>query len=480
MQDGRELGWEVESRRLRILLVNTSDQGGGAEQSVWNLFKEYRARGHDSWMVVRNKRSNHPCVNPIRNEPSRNPWSELCDRAADNVGRYEDRVRGVTRVLNLLNWVSHPSRQYARARGHEDFDFPGTAHLLGLSGSFPDIVHCYNLHEGYFDLRLLPQLCSQRPVILDLRDAWLLSGHCAHSFDCERWKIGCGNCPDLSIYPAIQHDGTAFNWRRKRDIFAKSRVYVAAPSQWLMDKVYHSMLAPAVIESRIIPTGVDLRVFQPAERAKVRNLLNIPQNARVLLFAANGIRKNIWKDYQTLRQSVGLVAQRLRREPLLFIALGENAPAERVGEALLQFVPYQKDENQVASYYQAADLYVHGAKVDNFPRTVLEALACGTPVIASGVGGIPEQVHSLKGRNRGDAALPTGIVVPSGDSQSMADAMEWLLQNDVLRETLGRNAAQDARERFDLQRQADSYLDWYHSIRSIPGSLATSANGEVT
>jgi glycosyltransferase involved in cell wall biosynthesis len=76
-------------------------------------------------------------------------------------------------------------------------------------------------------------------------------------------------------------------------------------------------------------------------------------------------------------------------------ALGENAPAEDVGGAELRFVPYQKDPETVARCYQAADVYVHAACAEVWGLTITEALACGTPVVATAVGGIPEQVKGL-------------------------------------------------------------------------------------
>src|SRR5206468_11861629 len=142
------------------------------------------------------------------------------------------------------------------------------------------------------------------PLVITMHDAWLLSGHCAHSFACERWQTGCGECPDLTIPPAIARDATAFNWKRKRDLYARSRFYVAAPSRWLIDKLARSILAPAVIESRVVPNGIDLEVFRPGDRATTRAKLDLPQDADVLLFTALSIRENVWKDYQTLRAAI--------------------------------------------------------------------------------------------------------------------------------------------------------------------------------
>ncbi len=325
------------------------------------------------------------------------------------------------------------------------------------------------MHGNYFDLRVLSSLSRRVSVVLTLHDAWLISGHCAHSFDCDRWQTGCGQCPDLGIYPAIRRDATAQNWQRKRDIFAQSRLYVSTPCQWLMSKVKSSILYEAAAETRVIPYGVDLSVFRPVDRAAVRAELGLEQDALVLTFAANGIRKNVFKDYQTMRGAVQTVAERSPQRKLIFLGLGEDAPTERIGRAQVRFIPFERDAGRIARYYQAADLYVHAARVDTFPNAVLEALACGTPVVATAVGGIPEQVKALPiGAGPHDTAMTpgdaTGALTPLGDVRGMAFAIELLLKDGCLRQRLGENAARDARRRFDLGRQADAYLEWYREL----------------
>ena len=181
-----------------------------------------------------------------------------------------------------------------------------------------------------------------------------------------------------------------------------------------------------------------------------------------------------------IRATIAQVAEKLGRKSVLFVALGENGPTKKIDQAEVRFVPYQKDPQTVARYYQAADLYVHAAKVDTFPTTILEALACGTPVVATAVGGIPEQVKGLGISNLGfriaEGGLPTfdlnryelgdatGVLVAPGDAEAMAEGVIALLTNDFSRSRLGENAANDARERFDLQRQVSRYLEWYQTI----------------
>jgi glycosyltransferase involved in cell wall biosynthesis len=457
-----------EQVAVRILLVSTSDQGGGAERSAWSLFKAYAAQGHKSWLAVGYKRSDDPDLILIPNESSTSRWTKMWDGMGMRLEQKAPGSRGFYRMASLARLLSNPRRWTDVRRGYENFHFPGTWRLLDLVDR-PQIVHCFNLHGDYFDLRALSSISRKVPVVLDLRDAWLLSGHCAHSFDCDRWRTGCGNCPDLTLYPAIGRDGTAANWRRKREIYAASRIYISTPSQWLMRKVEQSMLAPAIVQARVIPTGVDLTIYHPGDKAAARRALHLPQDAKILLFAANQIRRNIWKDYNTVELAIASVGKRYGAGNIHLVALGENGPAGKVGETQVHFVPHQADPETVALYYQAADIYVHAARADTFPRVVLEALACGIPVLATAVGGIPEQIKPLQGPKSitprsYTAQEATGILTQPGDPEEMAFGMDRLLRNDSLRHQLSRNARADAVRRFDLQVQATRYIEWYRAI----------------
>jgi glycosyltransferase involved in cell wall biosynthesis len=463
-------------RPLTIVTVNTADTGGGAERVGRELHESYLAAGEDAWLAVGRKRGNDPRTIELPNRERRTAWARAWMRAADALPQ---RGAGFRTARALREVVAEPMRWAARRQGREDFAFPGTATLLELPARPPDVLHLHNLHGGYFDLRELPSLTARVPAVLTLHDAWLFSGHCAHSFDCGRWETGCGECPMLWIHPAVPRDATDFNWIRKRDIFSRSTLHVAAPCEWLAGRMRRSILMPAVRELRVIPFGVNLAVFRPQDKAAARAALGLDPARPVLLTFANSLRERSWKDSNAFRDALGRLSGAAANAQ--WIALGAMGPDEQVGAARIRFVGSATDDRALARWYSAADAYVHPARADTFPLMVLEALACGTPVVATAVGGIPEQIVSGA---FGPEALAsagidraTGALVPPGDGRALAEAIAGIVALDApARAALSANAGRDARTRFDARRHQREYLDLLREVTvalpAVPGRSA--------
>jgi glycosyltransferase involved in cell wall biosynthesis len=398
--------------------------------------RELRARGHEATMAVGHRATDEAGVMAVPNWEERTP-----------VARGAAHLAHVTK-RDWIRRAGEPLRTARVMRGHEDFDFPGTWKLLrDLRASPPDVIHAHNLHGGYFDLRALPELSRVAPLVLTLHDMWLMTGHVAHSFDCERWRTGCGDCPYLDAYVAVPRDRTAWNWRRKRAIYARSSLHVATPSEWLHERVGASVLTAGLEESRVIPNGVDLERFSPGSQAEARRRVGLPEDARVLLFAANSTRSNEFKDFATLERALHSLSD------VIAVSVGEAGETRRIGSCELRMVPPQPE---LTDWYRAADVYVHPARADTFPTTVLEAHACGLPVVGSDVGGIPEQIEEGV----------TGHLISAGDAQAMGEAIEGLLGDASRLHAFGRAARKRAEERFDARTMVDAYLDWYGRLSS--------------
>jgi glycosyltransferase involved in cell wall biosynthesis len=424
---------------MRIAQVNTSDQGGGAERIARSLHHAYRGRGHEATFYVGRRRTADDGIVELRN--GGRVWG-----AHDSL-----RDAGHARLARVVGALVAPQTVIDTVRGREDFVFPGTRALVGAAASL-DVLQLHNLHGSYFDLRLLPELSARVPVFLCPQDQWPTTGHVAYSFECERWRTGCGSCPHPRTYPALIADGTATNWRRKADIYRRSSLRVSVPSRWLADIVADSMLAPAVRELRVIPNGVDLDLFHPGDRAAARSVLGIGDDASVVVFTAQSGRAPGFKDPATLLAALARLGATSGGEVVAAILGGDAVPDGALGRVRVRSVGYVAND-EVSRWLTAADLYLHAARADTFPVAVLEALACGVPVVATAVGGVPEQLTSR-----------TGILVPPGDPEAMAEAAARVLAEPGLRRAMGDAAAVDAVARFGLTRQVDAYLDWFAEV----------------
>lgn len=434
---------------MKILQVNTADRGGGAEGSAWNLFVRYRQAGHQSWLAVGRKYSDDPDVLEIPRGEVDSRWGRLLQRAAGAARRQEGRLPGMRCSARGLERVANPARLADWWLGRDEWQFPGCACLPGLCSAAPDIIHCHNLHGWYFDLRVLPALSQRQPLVLNLRDSWAMTGHCAYPVACERWLHGCGQCPHLEVYPACRRDATATNWRRKAEIYAQSRLYVTAPSAWLLAQARESMLQAA--EYRVIPNGIDTALFCPGERAAARAELGLPVDQPVVLFASASA-KNIYKDPATMAAAILAMAERVPR--LCVVCVGATLPDRTLRSLPIRQLPYVRDPRDMARLYRAADLFVHTAKAEAFGKTVTEAMACATPVLASAVGGLSEQI--LPGES--------GFLCPAGDAEAMAQAAAEYFSFAAERRCAMAVAAARRGAEFGLDRQVRAFLSWYEEI----------------
>ena len=442
-------------RPLTTLAVSPSAVGGGAEKVALALHEEYLSRGVDSWLALGHRDSDVPQSLQIPNDIRRNAWARTLLRPARTLQSRSARSTDVRGVLSrALRVIAEPGRYARVARGHEDFDFPETAHLAELPPRKPDIAHFHNLHGSYFDVRALPSISAATPTMLTLHDAWLLTGHCTYPLMCERWRTGCGSCPDLSLYVPLHADASADNWRVKHDAVRASRLAIATPSRWLLRMVEESRLVHEHTDVRCIPNGVDTRIFKPGDKHAARRELGLPHDARIAVVAAKGLKSNQFKGFGALSAALELLGNRDLGGRTVFLALGEEAPDRIIGEIELTFSAFVRDPKRVARCYQAADLYVHPAIAENLPLAVIEAMACGIPVVASDVGGIPELVISGE----------TGLLFSANDAAALAEKIEALLRDEARRLSMGNAAVNRVAARFTLERQASAYVDWYAEL----------------
>lgn len=281
------------------------------------------------------------------------------------------------------------------------------ARLTGLNGCFawlstmkflrklgkikPDILHFHNLHDSYINLPMLFNYVKRRhiKVIWTLHDCWSFTGHCPHFayIGCEKWKRGCGNCPQLQVYPSTNIDTSKWLWSKKKKWFTEVEdLTIVTPSDWLASLVKESFLGSYPV--KVINNGIDLDVFKPIE-TDFRESNNVKSSYLILGVSFSwGKKKGLDVFFQ--------LAEKLN-DNYRIVLVGTN---EALDDQLPKnIISIHKTNNQIelAKIYAAADVLVNPTLEDTFPTVNIEALACGTPVITFATGGSPEIIDSTCG-----------------------------------------------------------------------------------
>lgn len=441
------------NKKMRILSLSFMDRGGGAEKVALNLHEFYRRIGHEARLLVRYKFAQSEDTFEINPYAYTSSWGPYWAQMEKFVRRFP-KFYGKYRIVDWIRRVAWPKRWLDSWRGIEDYNYPYSHYLVDHDGWLPDVIHAHNLHGDYFDLGALPNISREIPVIWTLHDTWALTGHCGYFLGCNGWLIGCGNCPDLRRPPALLRDGTSENWKRKKQIYATSKLAIATPSRWLMDKVDRSMLCPW--QRRVIPNGVNFDIYKPGERGQARRALNLPANSLICVFISfSGSNPNPYKDYATVEQAVKRVSKLLSSAEIYFVCIGGEKRDS--SDSRWRYVGYLSDPYEVSLYYQAADLLLHAAHAEAFGKIVTEAMACGLPVVATAVGGISEQIKEGA----------TGFLVPHGNSELMAHRIIQLKERPELCRNMGMAATAHARHAFNLEAQGEAYLQWFNELLTI-------------
>ncbi|MDG0964144.1 MAG: glycosyltransferase [Opitutales bacterium] len=422
--------------------------GGGANQIAWNLSNSFQKQGHVTKIITRESNFSSDIIHLINNNQYRNRSFRFFRKLTQI--SLKKNYSLLPNIFHLLSKVSEPIRLFRNARGREDFDFPGTRHLSKIAGFEPDLIHAHNLHSDFFDLRKLPYYSNKIPFFLTLHDCWSFTGHCCHFFDCERWKKNCGKCPHLDIPINLKKDGTRSNLTLKRKLYSTSKIHVATPSKWLANHVSQSILSPAIRSITVIPNGVDQSIFTAAEKIEARKKLNVPETDFIISFSCSSPSKNPWKNYGLIGDIVRILAKSRKHKNITFLIMGEDGESTSFNHIRLKKLGWLQDRREVAVVYQASDLYLHPTNADTYPNVILEAMSCGTPVFASNVGGIPEQITDQV----------DGRILPN-HPETFASAIKEIIFDDQKLNNLAKQSLCKARKLFNESDMIKRYNDWY-------------------
>jgi glycosyltransferase involved in cell wall biosynthesis len=392
---------------MRILLLSTYDIKGGAARAAYRLCEGLTAAGHEVKMLVQSKSGNDGFVE----QPDHFSY-----RRFSKIRGYLDLmpafIKTGKKVLFSIGWL--PSK--AVIRKINDFD--------------PDVVHLHWVNKGFFNLQSLADI--RQPVIWTLHDMWAFTGGCHYAYDCERYTIGCGKCPVLRS--GKESDMSLYFYKRKKVIYKQlSSLTIVTPSNWMAGLARKSGIFG---EHRVlaVPNAINAGIYHRTGKSEARKLLGLPGNMKLILFNAMNATTDERKGYRYLLSA--LESMDLTDVGLVIVGSDRLSGMEPAG-LKVHLLGLVKDTETMVKSYNACDVFVLPSLQDNLPNTVMESLACGTPVVAFNTGGIPDMVEHKK----------NGYLAEYKSVNDLANGIKWSLY-EADAKTLSDNARQKVLDEF--------------------------------
>lgn len=416
---------------MRILHLSTSDAGGGAARAAFRLHTGLRRLGHESSMLVLKRTSGDEHVKKLQ-------WATDWRTRFHRSRRRKQIARDFAPYQSTL-----PAgfELYSDDRSEAGYD---------LVRQLPacDIINLHWVaglidHEMFFN-HLPPGV----PLVWRLADMGAFTGGCHYDNGCGKFTATCGACPILGS--KRETDLSRQVWIRKQSALAKlepDRLHLVGTSRWIADQAASSSLLGR-FPVTVIPNGLDVTVFAPRDKKFSRDLLGVPPGAKVVLFVADSaaIKR---KGFDSLAAALAGMSD----EPNLFLlSVGGGKPdVPNLPQLHLGKISHDR---LLSAIYSAADVFVIPSLQESFGQTVIEALACGTPVVGFDAGGIPDMVRPGI----------TGYLAPVGNAAALREEIRKVLRDPINSRQLSDNCRRVAIEEYALEIQATSYANHYQTL----------------
>jgi glycosyltransferase involved in cell wall biosynthesis len=407
---------------VRVSHYNTFADGGSAVLML-RLHDSLRAMGHDSRIRYRKGNLLLPEVQRL----------EYCQGWLD---RQRERVQH-----RFESWalVPNPASYYSRSHVHK-------ATLLPPEDAAVDIIHLHWVSR-WLDLRsFLNGIQKHIPIVWTIHDMSPLAGGCFTDFGCDQIGNGCKVCPLLKA--PFNRLLAAQEWRRRSSALAGRRIFAVGNSTFTTQLIKKSALFHGAEKIATIHPALNVLEFIRHDKAEARRLLGIAPDRFVLGFGAAALTDEN-KGFSRFLEVTERVAERLGAADALVFGDGLAAAGSqrvkvhglgRLSSPILQSL-----------VYSAMDVFVVASRMETFGQVATEAQACGTPVWAFDVGGLPDAVK----------IGVTGNLIPFPDTDRMAESI-CVSAADGSLTVMGNRAAEWVRETFSTEQMAEQYLNIYH------------------
>ena len=421
---------------MKIVVVNKSDRVGGAAVACRRLHTAIVKSGIDSKLLVQEKTDNDPTV------------------IATGTGFWKKKMNFLLFIIERLYFLFYEASKEVR------FAFsPAVAgeniHENNLIKN-ADIIHIHWFNQGFLSLKSLKKLIAlNKPILWTLHDMWAFTGGCHYVGECEKFTDNCGNCPFLKN--PSEKDLSYRIQQKKIQILKGANITFVTSSQWLKREADKSKLLK---DFRVlsVPIPIDANIFHPANKKAIRQKLSLPEDKKLILFAAANISDKR-KGLSYLLQALKLIEDtNSNSSDIEILTFGKSDDAAFNNLSFkVHNLGVLSEVEKIAEAYSAADLFAIPSLEDNLPNTIIESLACGTPVLAFKSGGIPEMIEHKE----------NGYIADYKSVEDLKTGIDFIVNHPNI-EILSQNALKKAQQAYSEEGVAKKYIEVYKSL-SIQG-----------
>ncbi|MBM9538344.1 glycosyltransferase family 4 protein [Desulfobulbus alkaliphilus] len=407
---------------IRVIHINHSDIIGGAARAAYRIHHCLREAGVDSLMWVNKAIAGDWTV--------QGPSNKLEMLSVNLRGHVGGQLRRLLKTANpTIHSPSIVPSQWAKRINASDADI---VHLHWVAGEMLSIADISRI---------------EKPIVWTLHDMWAFCG-AEHYTDDYRWRDGYRR--DNRPPHEAGFDLNRWTWQRKRKYWQRP-MYIVGDSNWLTQCAAESLLMKDW-PTQFIYYPLDLDIWQPVEKKFARALLGLPENKTLLAFGAMGGGRDSRKGFDLLLK--GLAALQGLVSNMELVVFGQLAPEHLPSFGFpVRYTGHLHDNLSLRILYSAVDVMVVPSRLEAFGQTASEAHACGTPVVAFDIGGLPDTVDHLK----------TGYLAKPYDAIDLAHGIQWVIDHKDS-DQLGINARKKAENCFAPSLVSSQYLEIYERI----------------
>ncbi len=299
-----------------------------------------------------------------------------------------------------------------------------------------DVIHLHWI-AGTVNLSDISKYKQEgKKVVWTLHDMNPFTGGCHYNNLCEHYMDGCGDCAALST------NYSSKVVRDKKKCYENANICVIGCSKWITICAQKSFCMRN-LRCDNIPNCIDTKLFRPYDKFKAREELGLSQEKKIILFGAMNALSDKRKGYKYLKEALSMLEDD-RYELVVFGGIMEPSDLQ------IKSLGYIQDENLMIKAYSAADVFVAPSVQENLANTVMESMACGTPVVAFNIGGMPDMIinHS------------NGYLAQPFESKDLAKGIIECCDEPKY----GINAREYTENNYNYEIIANKYLDVYSSL----------------